>query len=491
MILTIRHLSGSLSGKSQRVALQEGQALRLGRGAESDIKFSDAGDDSVSTLHAELSLEEGRLYLEDKRSSNGTFLNGAQCPPFQKVAIPDGSRIRLAKAGPEMQVTAEPARASAAPASTAASTGAVATTGTAVQPKESVGRGTLLREIDRARQEERDVMAGEVAKAKKSTGAWLGIGLALVLLLAGGGIGGAIWWNHDRAAKDKAEFDKKIADRDAMTAKEKGRWEEIQRSVSPSVAHIRCTYRLRVPIPVDSRSSIVVEARGSGLGGSVQGSGVLIRPGLILTALHVVQPWRVALRDWEKLEEQGVTADYDLLDVQYPGQQPIVATVVAGSPQHDLALLQVQTTTATPVRMGRANSDVKVTDRIAIVGYPGDLGQYFVPVRNLAGFGAQVRALTEVIPTFLQGSVAQPLTATGETSHYIVFDASIEPGNSGGPVLNENGELIGIVSQQFQRAGQPVRILGQEFPTLLPMESGSMAVSPDDINEFLRKHGIL
>jgi S1-C subfamily serine protease len=99
--------------------------------------------------------------------------------------------------------------------------------------------------------------------------------------------------------------------------------------------------------------------------------------------------------------------------------------------------------------------------------------------------------VTEVIPTFLQGSVTQPLTATGEGSHYIVFDASIEPGNSGGPVLNERGELIGIVSQQFQRQGEPVRIMGKEFPTLLPMSSGSMAVSPDDLNEFLRQHGIV
>ena len=98
-ILTIRHLSGSLSGKSQRIALQEGQILRLGRASESDVKFSDTADDSVSSHHAELKLEGGRLLIEDKRSANGTSINGAPLPPFQKVAVPDGSRVRLGRLG--------------------------------------------------------------------------------------------------------------------------------------------------------------------------------------------------------------------------------------------------------------------------------------------------------------------------------------------------------------------------------------------------------
>ncbi|HEX6864899.1 MAG TPA: FHA domain-containing protein, partial [Thermoanaerobaculia bacterium] len=174
-ILTIRHLSGSLSGKSQRIALQEGQVLRLGRAPENDIKFSDAADDAVSGMHAELSLQGGRLFIEDKRSSNGTFVNGAPCPSFQKVTVPDGSRIRLAKEGPEMQVTAEAAPTVAAPPPSATATGPGST---AVQPpKETVGRATMLREIDRARQEERDVMVGEVAKSKKSTGLFVTLGL--------------------------------------------------------------------------------------------------------------------------------------------------------------------------------------------------------------------------------------------------------------------------------------------------------------------------
>jgi S1-C subfamily serine protease len=485
MILTIRHLSGSLNGKSQRVALQEGQALRLGRGTDNDIKFSDTADDSVSTLHAELSLEGGRLYLEDKKSSNGTFLNGAQCPPFQKVAVPDGSRIRLAKQGPEMQVTAEAAPAQTAPAATATATAAGST---AVQPKESVGRSTLLREIDRARQEERDVMVGEVAKARKSSGALVGIGLALVLLLAAGGIGGAVWWNQKKVEQERATLQTELAQQKQAFEDDKGVWSSVEQRVRPAVSYIEVQYRLRRSIPVNDSHALVTENLWGGGGGS----GVLIKPGLILTALHVVEPWKFTIPDWDKVSKTfNLKPEYDHLFIQYPGQQPLNATVAATSEEHDLALLQVQTTAAPPVPIIKSNDEVKVTERIVIMGYPGGLGQYQVQVRNSSGAGEMVRQVTEVSPSYIEGIVAQPLTSTGEASHHLAFDASIEPGNSGGPVLNRRGEVIGIVSFQFERAGKSISILGQMVPTLLPMNVGSRAVSPDDINDFLRKHGVI
>ncbi len=484
MILTIRHLSGSLSGRSQRIVMQEGQALRLGRSPENDIKLSD-GDDSVSGVHAELFLEGGRLFVEDKRSANGTFVNGAACPPFQRVAVPEGSRLRLAQQGPEMQITTEPAPVrDAGPAAAATASAATA------PPKEAVGRTTMLREIDRARQEERDVVLGQVAAAKKSTGLWVTLGLMLVLLLAAGGIAGGVWWNHRQANRAEETLRATIAQRDAEADKAKTLWADVNKRVSPAVVHIRCRYRLRGSFAVDSRRSVVLEVKGAAIGqGEVAGSGVLIRPGLILTALHVAQPWKVVIKDWDTLEE-SVKSEYDLLDVQFPGQQPINASFVAGSAQHDLALLQVQVTDAPTVQLGGSNADIKVTDKIATIGYPGALGQYFVPVRNLSGFGEELRAVTMVVPTFTEGTVSQPLTGVGDASHYVFFNAAIEPGNSGGPMLNEHGQLIGIVSQQFLRSGPSLHILGKEFPTLLPSNVGNMAVSLDDVHDFLQKHGI-
>lgn len=481
-ILTIRHLSGSLSGKSQRIALQEGQVLRLGRASENDIKFSDSADDAVSGMHAELSLQGGRLFIEDKRSSNGTFINGAPCPPFQKVTVPDGSRIRLAKEGPEMQVTAEAAPAVAAPPPSVTGTGA-----TAVQPpKEAVGRATMLREIDRARQEERDVVVGELAKSKKSTGLFMTLGLAAVLLLAAGGIGGVLWWTKDKGEKQRAAVEANLAEQRAAMEKERNVWPAVEGKVSPGVVLINCAYRVRIPL----RTAQNVAQGEFFIQDEVTGSGVQIRPGLILTAKHVVEPWKLKLDEWDDLsKDHAAKAEYDRLQIRFPGQQPINATVAAVDEIQDLALLQIQQTAAPNVLIVKSNGNVKVTDRLAVLGYPASLGQRPVVVKNLSGFGSEWTKITQVTPTFVIGTVSQPLTGAAG-ANYLHFDASVTHGNSGGAVVNDRGEIIGIVSAQFQQAGS-IKAYGLEIPIQVPVGAGNMAVSPDVIQAFLRNRGII
>lgn len=482
-ILTIRHLSGSLTGKSQRIALQEGQHLRMGRAPENDVKFSDAADDAVSSMHAELSLQGGRLFIEDKRSSNGTFVNGAPCPPFQKVAVPDGSRIRLAKQGPEMQVTAEASSLVTAPPQPATATGPAST---AVQPpKEAVGRATMLREIDRARQEERDVMVGEIAKSKKSTGL-LSLGLIAVLLIAAGGLGGLLWWTKKKTDAEKAAVETKLAEQKAALDREKNVWPAVESKVSQGVVLINCAYRVRIPL----RTAQNVAQGEFFLQDEVTGSGVQIRPGLILTAKHVVEPWKLKLNEWDELnEDHAAKAEYDRLQIRFPGQQPINATVAAVDESQDLALLQVQPTTAPNVSIVKSNSDVKVTDRIAVLGYPASLGQKPVVVKNLSGFGSEWTKITQATPTFVIGSVSQPLTGAAG-ANYLHFDASVTHGNSGGAVVNDRGEIVGIVSAQFQQQDS-IKAYGLEIPVQVPVGAGNMAVSPDVIQAFLRNRGII
>jgi S1-C subfamily serine protease len=489
-ILTIRHLNGALAGRSQRIALQEGQVLRLGRGEGNDLRFSDAAEDSVSTTHAELSLQNGRLYIEDKRSSNGTYVNGAPCPPFQKIAVADGSRIRLAREGPEMQTVLETAPAAAAPQAGAGTP----TVPTGAPAKESVGRATMLREIDRARQEERDVVAGHIATSRRSSGLWLAVGLVTVLFLAGAAIGGAMWWNHHQAEQQAAKQKKDLDDVQSKVSSVSQKvntnvWADVEKKVSPAVVHIRCLYRLRVPKIIAANSTAALSAGEVLLWEGVTGSGVLVRPGLVLTAKHVVEPWKVRFRDWDELQKAGAKAEYDELDVQFAGQQPLKATLVASSDEFDLALIQIQPTAAREVPVAASNNAVRVTDRIAVISYPANLGERPSQVRNLSGFGADFSRITEVTPTFVTGTVTHPLTgSTG--ANYVVFDAAVTHGSSGGAVVNDKGELIGIVSQQFQQA-KSINVQGQEIEINDVVSAGNMAVSPDDIRSFLRSRGVV
>ena len=57
-------------------------------------------------------------------------------------------------------------------------------------------------------------------------------------------------------------------------------------------------------------------------------------------------------------------------------------------------------------------------------------------------------------------------------------------------MVNDKGELIGIVSQQFQQA-KSINVQGQEIEINDVVSAGNMAVSPDDIRSFLRSRGVV
>lgn len=479
----IKHLSGSLAGRDQRIALSEGQAIRLGRGPENDVKFSAAVDDTVSGVHAELSWRGGRLTIEDQRSSNGTFVNGAPCPPFEKLAVPDGSRVRLGREGPEMQVTFEVA-ATGRPAAGAAAGSTKAEP--ADEPKKAVGRETLLREIGRAKQEERDHMVDEVARSRKKTGVWLAAAsVALVALVAGG------VWLVNRSSAAKVEEAERVLESQIDSREEV--WSTVENLARPAVGHVRVRYHLTQPQLVDGETALPVEL----LTREVAGSAVLIEPGLAITAKHVAEPWKylsrwaeTEYRDWDDFAEvNNVKPVYERLEVQFPGLQAISVTVRASAETSDLALLSVPEVAIQPVDVGFSNDAVNVTDEVAIIGYPYSLGALKLAAKNVSQGQSFFTEVTDMEPTFVKGTVSRPVHEIGETSRYFFLDASIEPGNSGGPVLDHSGQVIGIISMRLE-IGDTIEFQGQQFPQLREVESAARAVSPGDIAAFLERAGV-
>lgn len=54
-------------------------------------------DSHVSSLHAEITiLDDGQLFIEDKNSLNGTFVNGERIEPLKQVSVQRGDRVKLA-----------------------------------------------------------------------------------------------------------------------------------------------------------------------------------------------------------------------------------------------------------------------------------------------------------------------------------------------------------------------------------------------------------
>ena len=149
-----------------------------------------------------------------------------------------------------------------------------------------------------------------------------------------------------------------------------------------------------------------------------QGSGVLISPqGEILTAAHLVQ-----------------TAD--VVQVEFIDGTVVYAQVVGSEPTADVALLKVARVPESIASVKLGNSDqTAVGERIAIIGAPYGL-THTLTVGYLSARHA---------PGSLEGNLI-----LGE---FLQTDAAINRGNSGGPMFNMQGEVIGIVSYILSRSG--------------------------------------
>jgi S1-C subfamily serine protease len=139
-----------------------------------------------------------------------------------------------------------------------------------------------------------------------------------------------------------------------------------------------------------------------------QGSGfVLDKQGHILTNNHVIdnaQRVEVTLGDKHKYK----------------------ATVVGIDKQHDLALLQITAPNLTPATLAESNGLV-VGQRVYAIGNPFGLS------------GTMTRGIISAIRS-IGVQTGSPIEDAIQT------DAAVNPGNSGGPLLNSRGEVIGITT---------------------------------------------
>ena len=138
---------------------------------------------------------------------------------------------------------------------------------------------------------------------------------------------------------------------------------------------------------------------------------VIVDKGVILTNLHVV-------------------AGAETIKVTFSDGLQAVATITGVQPENDLAVLQAQKIPddLIPAVM-RSTGDLQPGDQVAAVGFP-------------FGIGPSVSA---GVVSGLKRSFRSP-EGKQELGNLIQFDAAANPGNSGGPLINMDGEVLGIVT---------------------------------------------
>ena len=177
-----------------------------------------------------------------------------------------------------------------------------------------------------------------------------------------------------------------------------------------------------VPVAASSQLSVnqiykrsgpgVVQITSTGGGGQALGSGFVIdKAGRIVTNYHVVK-------------------DASKIEVRFSNDDTLKATLVGSDPSTDIALLKVDASSRalTPLPLGDSDR-AQVGDPVVAIGNP---------------FGLE-RTVTSGIISALQRAISAPNDFA--IDHVIQTDAPINHGNSGGPLLNARGEVIGVNSQ--------------------------------------------
>jgi putative serine protease PepD len=132
--------------------------------------------------------------------------------------------------------------------------------------------------------------------------------------------------------------------------------------------------------------------------------------------------------DGEVLTNAHVVAGATSVRVLVAGERaPRVATVVGADPSADLALLALEGAGGLPTAELGESSDVAVGDDVVAIG--NALG--------LQGGPTVTRGIVSALDRSLE-------TVVGALRGLIQTDASISSGNSGGPLVNVDGEVIGI-----------------------------------------------
>ena len=141
------------------------------------------------------------------------------------------------------------------------------------------------------------------------------------------------------------------------------------------------------------------------------GSGFVIESnGYILTNAHVVE---------------GATTIY----VTLPDKREFKAKLIGADKRTDVALVKIEATGLARLPIGDS-SKVRVGEWVLAIGSP---------------FGLE--------NTVTAGIVSAKSRDTGDYLPFIQTDVAVNPGNSGGPLLNTRGEVVGINSQIFSRSG--------------------------------------
>ncbi len=195
-------------------------------------------------------------------------------------------------------------------------------------------------------------------------------------------------------------------------------------------------------------SVVLITSTFTEAGGTGQGTGIVLSSdGYIITNCHVIE---TSYQTYQTSENNNPfenpfsffgggydvvtkTAKADKVTITLSDGSERDAEVIGSDENTDLAILKIDADGLIPAVIGNSD-DLKLGETAITLGYPLGLG--------LSASGGMVSGLDKEMSTELSNGKVATMTL-------IQTDASINAGNSGGPLLNSKGEVIGITSSKL------------------------------------------
>ncbi len=378
------HIAGLKRG--QRVIIED-ESISVGRAPSSALTFAPA-DTRASAHHAEIEVDGGNYVLRDAGSTNGTFLNGRR---VTTARLKPGDVIEFGTGGPQVQFDID------GPVDTTLPVGVEPTQmleqpsksrSDGARPSKEFGRTTVRLMIDRA-------------VDKSSTRFRLMVATLVLLVVALMGVVGYLVFRSSTSSG----YD----------------FSEIARKNQGAVVFIYVRFTL-----MDENGAPIEENAATGSGFVVNNRGDII------TNRHVLQLWEYE-PTWVRNHYKGALKEIKIVFADHSPDDALTGEVVkiSESTDVDLAVLRIKPYSGMPtiLEFNRDTAGLSQGDPVAVIGYP--LGKDLFDITK-----------AKTAETSLSQGVISKVSA-----RKIQIDASANPGNSGGPIFDQRGRVIAVMTQ--------------------------------------------
>ena len=268
-----------------------------------------------------------------------------------------------------------------------------------------------------------NVGGSEPPKKKGGVSGKVVVAAALVCALIGGAVGGGavLLTRHDRNTEDNAVLEASTSEEDSSTDDS-----SVIRSKTIDVTTNSTSTKMTPQDVYENYVNAVVLVYNQGTTSTYwgqaesqsSGSGMIIsKDGYVLTNNHVVE-------GAEKLTVMTTSGEeYD-------------ATVIGADEVNDVALLKIEGDEDFPTVSIGDSDQIEVGEQVCAIGNP---------------LGELTNTLTVGYVSALDREISE--SSTGTTINMFQTDCAINSGNSGGPIFDMNGNVVGITTAKYSSSG--------------------------------------